>query len=163
MFIRRTALAGIGALGLATFGVTARPIAASDDDGEAVFRRYVDDVINGANPDAIAELVADGFVTGDGEPVSPAAAVAKAHASVAERRASFSDYVVAIDAIAVDGDHVAARLTFRGTHDGPLMNYPPSGRVVENLILAFATLRDGRLQRVDSLSDIAAVLAQIGG
>jgi predicted ester cyclase len=76
-------------------------------------------------------------------------------------RASFSDYVFTVDALIREGEQVAARLTFHGTHDGPFLVYAPTGARIENRCYAFFAVRDGAIAEQWILSDIPAVIAQI--
>src|SRR5688500_11894789 len=43
-------------------------------------------------------------------------------------RSGFSDIHMTIEALVAEGDYVATRFTARGTHDGPLMGIPPTGK-----------------------------------
>ena len=45
-------------------------------------------------------------------------------------RTGFPDLFVTIEDLAGEGDRVFGRFTTRGTHNGPLMGHPPTGRAV---------------------------------
>jgi steroid delta-isomerase-like uncharacterized protein len=65
------------------------------------------------------------------------------------------------DAVA-DGDRVAVRFTARGTHEGPLMGVPPSGRPVAVSGIAVMRVADGRVAEVWEVFDLMGMLQQIG-
>ena len=46
-------------------------------------------------------------------------------------RAAFPDVRIAIDGMLAEGDRVMARVTIEGTHLGPFLGQPASGRIVE--------------------------------
>lgn len=41
---------------------------------------------------------------------------------------AFPDFGIELDDIVADGDTTAVRLTFTGTHGGPFMGIPPTGK-----------------------------------
>ncbi len=50
---------------------------------------------------------------------------------IQEYNAAFPRYELAIEDMIAEGDKVAVRLTFRGTHKGELLGIPPTGKSVE--------------------------------
>jgi steroid delta-isomerase-like uncharacterized protein len=60
-------------------------------------------------------------------------------------RAAFPDWHNAIDELLAFGDRVVARLTWTGTHTGPLMGIEPTGRRVTYAGAAFFRLAEGRI------------------
>jgi predicted ester cyclase len=92
---------------------------------KAAARRYVEEVLNRGNMQVIDELRADD--------------VEGAHRRVAAFRTAFPDLHVTIETEVAEGDWVAMRLNFQGTHLGPFMGVPPTGKKV-----AFATITMNR-------------------
>jgi steroid delta-isomerase-like uncharacterized protein len=97
-----------------------------EDENKAVVRRFVEDVFERLQVDAVDELVADEFVshtwpsTGDGKADLKAAT---------ERMASaLSDIDFSIDDMIAERDRVAVRLTASATQTGEFMKMPPSGK-----------------------------------
>jgi predicted ester cyclase len=60
-------------------------------------------------------------------------------------RRAFSDAEWTLEDLLADGDRVVGRWSFRGTHDGPFFNIPPTGREVINPILAIYRIADGKI------------------
>lgn len=77
--------------------------------------------------------------------------------------AGSSDFHNELQTLVVDGDQAAARLLYSGTHDGPLIGRPPTGRRFTYAGAAFFTARDGRLARAWVLGDLAGLRAQLDG
>jgi predicted ester cyclase len=76
---------------------------------------------------------------------------------------AFSDFATTIDLIVAEGDLVVAYGVASGTHDGPFMGLPPSGRVLRWTGIAIYRFDDQgliaeRWQEVDSL----ALMGQLG-
>lgn len=70
---------------------------------------------------------------------------------------AFSDFSTSIDILVAEGDHVVAYGVASGTHDGPFMGLPPSGKAMRWTGVAIYRLdADGRIaerwQEVDALS-----------
>ena len=71
-----------------------------------------------------------------------------------------------VEDVLQDGDRFAARLTFTGTHTGPLAtpqgHVPPTGRSVALPSCLLGTIRDGRLTAARVYLDQLAMLTQLG-
>jgi predicted ester cyclase len=50
-----------------------------------------------------------------------------------------------LEDIVAEGDRVAYRLTIRGTHRGPFLGVPPTGRRVTVSFFAIVRVEDGKL------------------
>jgi predicted ester cyclase len=61
-----------------------------------------------------------------------------------------------------DGDLVATRKTFRGTHTGEFMGIPPTGRDIELGVIDIVRYRDGRIVEHWSQVDQLGLLQQLG-
>jgi steroid delta-isomerase-like uncharacterized protein len=67
-----------------------------------------------------------------------------------------------VDALAAEGDQVAARYTERGTFVAPFRGKPPTGKTYEITAMEWFVLRDGRIARRWGARDSAAQARQIG-
>jgi len=77
------------------------------------------------------------------------------------RRGS-SDFDNQIVDLVVAGDRAAARMTWSGTHDGPLLGLEPTGRRFAYDGAAFFTARDGLLADIWVVGDLDALRRQLG-
>lgn len=76
-------------------------------------------------------------------------------------RAGSSDFHNDVVELVVDGDRAAARLSYSGTHDGPLMGLPATGRRFTYDGAAFFTATGGRLASAWVLGDLPALTRQL--
>jgi steroid delta-isomerase-like uncharacterized protein len=76
-------------------------------------------------------------------------------------RSGSPDFHNEIVDLVVTGDRVAARLLYRGTHSGPLLGIPASGRSFSYAGAAFFTVAGDRLAEAWVLGDLAALRAQL--
>ena len=60
-----------------------------------------------------------------------------------------------------EGSSAAARLTYTGTHTGPLLGLPATGRRFEYAGAAFFTATDGLLTSAWVLGDLASLREQL--
>jgi predicted ester cyclase len=96
---------------------------------EAQVRKYVDEVWNGRNYDATAELYSDAYTNPFG--AGPAAR----NEPIRRYHQAFPDLHLSIEELVVAGDTVVFRATFRGTDTGGYAGRPPTGRSVEEWVV----------------------------
>ena len=77
-------------------------------------------------------------------------------------RSVFPDARVTPESIFVEGDRVAARVTFEGTHLGALHKYPPTGRRVRWTELFVFGIPDTQVDEVWHELNVLGTLQQIG-
>ncbi|OPL19262.1 MAG: hypothetical protein AVO35_11835 [Candidatus Aegiribacteria sp. MLS_C] len=77
-------------------------------------------------------------------------------------RSSFPDSKVRLEETVAEGDSVAVRWTFTGTHSGPLLKYRASGVKVTWTGMTIYHFRDGRIVRETGEEDFLGFLRQIG-
>jgi steroid delta-isomerase-like uncharacterized protein len=79
-------------------------------------------------------------------------------------RHAFSTYRCEVVDLLVDGERVAARVRFSGTHDaGPFLDTPPSGRTLAWEGVGFFTLDAGRIRHLWVMGDMLGLLNQLRG
>lgn len=61
-----------------------------------------------------------------------------------------------------EGERVAFRVNFRGTHRGQLQDIPPTGRQVSLVGFGIFHLRDGKVQELRGMNDRLGLLQQLG-
>lgn len=77
-------------------------------------------------------------------------------------REAFPDARFTVEDMVAEGDVVAARLTMRGTHQGPLNGIPATGREVVVTGMSFERVVDGRIVEGWNENDALGMLAQLG-
>ena len=76
-------------------------------------------------------------------------------------RAGSSDFHNEVVTLVCEGDTAAARLLYSGTHIGPLLDLPATGRRFEYAGAAFFTVTDGLLASAWVLGDLAGLRRQL--
>lgn len=124
--------------------------------------RHLYDMITSGDLEQFAGHLADDFVEHE---ETPGFAPTKdgVIAFFQMQRAAFPDMVMLVeDVLAVDGK-AAARVRVTGTHRGPFMGLPATGKSVEvNLIDMFAFDESGRVREHWGVMDQLALMQQLG-
>jgi predicted ester cyclase len=96
------------------------------EENKALRRRVLAEIEVAGSPAAIDELCTpDMVIYGMGEPLRGREAQ---KAFTAVMHAAFTDFEGEIHDLVAEGDAIASRWTFRGTHTGDLMGIPPTGK-----------------------------------
>jgi predicted ester cyclase len=95
---------------------------------DALVRRLIEEGFNQGNLDVADELIAPDLIEHQNFGPNHAAGAEGVKAVIASLRRAFSDFHLAIEDLAVDGDTVWLRMTGTGTNDGSFMGHPPTGR-----------------------------------
>lgn len=75
---------------------------------------------------------------------------------------AFPDVEASIDDLIVEGDTVAVRYTWNGTHQGEVMGLGPTGRTVEGSGMAFLRFEDGKRVEDWIMEDNLGLMEQLG-
>ena len=97
----------------------------STEQNKAIVRGYMDEILNKGNLAAFNDYFAEGVVfNGHG-------GLRQLFAGMFDRmRNVFPDFHLTIEDQIAEGDKVATRVTFHGTHQGEYRGIPPTGRQV---------------------------------
>jgi steroid delta-isomerase-like uncharacterized protein len=127
---------------------------------EAIIRRFVEEVVNRGNTDLLNELVAADHVGHDhlGDRYGPEGV----RIGVAEWRVAFPDLRLTIDDLLAHEGRVAWRYTLLGTHAGPFMGIPATGRPVRVSGIRIDRLGGRRLAESWVCLDALGLLRQLG-
>jgi steroid delta-isomerase-like uncharacterized protein len=130
------------------------------EENEAIVRRLIEQVINRGQTGLLAELVAADHVghAPFGDHYGPEGL----RIAVAEYRAAFPDLRVTVEDLVTAGDKVVHRFTLRGTHAGPFLGIPPTGRVVTVTGIAIDRLAGGKVAESWVSLDALNLLRQLG-
>jgi steroid delta-isomerase-like uncharacterized protein len=120
-------------------------------------RRIYEDCLNGGDLAALRELVDDDYVGIAGERGPQGFAE-----TVRGLRTAFPDIRYTVDDLVAEGDRVAIRWSWEGTHLGAFRVFPASGRRVRNTGIAIYRLRGGRVAQAWLESDRLGFLQGIG-
>lgn len=131
------------------------------DQTKAVAKRWAEEIWNNGDFSSAHEYVADDIHFRSSQ--APAFnGIETLKEMVAGHRAAFPDGHFTIDEEIAEGEAVAHRWTFRGTHEGEFLGVAPTGRTIDVTGTAVTRIRDGKV--VEHLADVdmLSVLQQMG-
>lgn len=79
-----------------------------------------------------------------------------------ELRTAFPDLHIEVEHLVADGDDVAFAYTLTGTHDGPFLGHPATGRAIKVRGVQISTFGKGLLVERWGSTDQLGILTQIG-
>ena len=133
----------------------------SIEDNKRQIQRFSDEVWNRGNLDAVDETYAADFTLHSAPPGLPATRDGL-RMMITGFRAAFTDIVSTVDELIGEGDTVAWRWTFRGTHTGELMGIPASGARVVFAGISIDHFMNGRSVERRDFADMSALMQQLG-
>jgi len=77
-------------------------------------------------------------------------------------RSAFPDFHNTVEDLVAEEDRVAARLTYRGTHQGPLFGIAPTGRAVSYAGIALFRIAGSRIAAGWVIGDTPGLVRQLG-
>lgn len=107
------------------------------------------------------ELVSADFLNHDAPPGAPRGP-AGLRGVVTMLRTAFPDLYLEIEELIAEDDMVVARTTMRGTHAGPFMGIPPTGRRFEQQQFHIFRFVNGKTVEHRAVRDDLGMLQQLG-
>ena len=127
---------------------------------KALIREHYDATTHAYRPAAIERQIASDFVDHDSPEIVGPNGV-KAH--IKALRTAFPDLSVTIEDMVAEGDLVAVRGTWRGTHQGEFRGVPAIGRRIEFGGMVFWRVGGGQIRERWGLIDLPALMRQLQG
>jgi len=134
---------------------------AMPEENKAQFRRTYEEVLNRGDLSGVDELIAPEFLNHEAPPGMDRGPESMRGLATMLRTA-FPDLHFEIEELVAEGDTVAGRLTMSGTHEGPLMGMPPTGRAVQQDHMHFVRFRDGKAIEHWGVRDELGMMQQMG-
>ncbi len=75
---------------------------------------------------------------------------------------AFPDLEMSAGAPLIDGQRIAVEWSLRATHQGPVMNIPPTRRRVQVRGISILTMEGGLIRRASHVWDVAGLLRSLG-
>lgn len=130
-------------------------------DNAAIVRRFADQVITQGNLDSAAQFCWEDILEqvpfpGQGPGLEGLQDVLRS------MRTAFPDLVFDIQEQISEGDKVASRFEWSGTHQGTFLGVPATGRFVRVWGFVFDRLEQGRIKDTRILMDIFGLMMQLG-
>lgn len=133
----------------------------TESETRPAVRRFVEEVWDAGDADALVELTTDGFAlhqlvadeTHDREGFA---------AFLADTHDAMPDFSMTIDDLVVEGDDAVALLTMAGTPEKPLQAVQPTGKSFSVRVFQKYRVEDGRVAEVWVMADAIGTLSQLG-
>lgn len=131
------------------------------DDLKAILTRFVAEVWNGGQLDAVEQFIAPSYIRHDPGLPMEVRGPDGVRQVVGMYRTAFPDLHLELEDLLVEGDRLALRLTGSGTHRGPLPGVPPTGRPVTVWAMEIHRFERGKIVEQWVLIDNLRLLQQI--
>ncbi len=129
---------------------------------DALARRLIEEGFNEGNLEVADEVISPDLVEHQNYGPNHAPGAEGVKAVIGSLRRAFSDFHLAIDDLAVDGDTVWLRMTGTGTHDGPFMGHPPTGHAMQTDVFDALRVENDRIVEHWGVPDRLGILFQLG-
>jgi steroid delta-isomerase-like uncharacterized protein len=132
----------------------------AEDDNKTVVRRWIE-AYNNRDTQAEADARAPGYVAH--APGLPGPLDSEAWTQfIASFAEAFPDLRIEVKDILSEGDLVAARNEFRGTHRGEFQGIPPTGKEVAFSSIEINRMADGKVEEHWFELDLLGLMQQLG-
>ncbi len=131
------------------------------ESNASIVCRFVEVVINQGNMDAAAKFVWDDVVEEVPLP-GQGPGLDGLKDALGSMRAGFSDLNFSIKEQLSDGDKVASRFEWTGTHDGPFLGVAATGKPVRVWGMVIDQLLEGKIKNTRILMDTLGLMMQLG-
>ena len=130
-------------------------------DNATIVRRFVDEVITQGKMDSAGQYVWEDVVEqvplpGQGPGLEGLKDILRA------MRSGFPDLVFSIQEQITEGDKVASRFEWTGTHKGAFLDIPATGRAVRVWGIVIDRLKEGRIKDTRIIMDTLGLMSQLG-
>ncbi len=133
----------------------------SIEENKSLARRYVEQVLNEGNLDALNDLISPHYkryLSPTATPLTPELQKQR----LAGLRAAFPDVHLTIEDMIAEGDRVMVRMTLRGTHRGTFQGIAPTGKPVTVFALDVVRIENGQMVEHWGGPDLLNLLQQLG-
>jgi predicted ester cyclase len=127
-----------------------------------LIRRYFEDILGNGDLDGIEGLVAPDVVFTTGYHPRPQRGIEALKAMITGLHESFSGIIITEKVSISEGEIVANRWIFRGTHTGTFMGVAPTARSVRVAGMAFCRVSHERIVEIWVTDDSLTMLTQLG-
>jgi steroid delta-isomerase-like uncharacterized protein len=136
----------------------------SEDENEALARRWFEDGLNQDDPSVFAEILAEEMIHhGNLFPDRPLEGLEEVTNALFSIPAAFPDIQFTINAVITEGDLVVVRWTGTGTHLGEFQGIAPTGSSMTYTGMNMFRVECGIIVEGWSEPDTISLLRQIGG
>jgi steroid delta-isomerase-like uncharacterized protein len=124
-------------------------------------QRFVEEVINKKNVDAVDQLVAEDFVEHVPFPGQGPGREGLKHV-ISTFLSAFPDIQWILEEQIAEGQKVVSRFTMTGTHYGEFLGIPPTGRSAKVWGVVIDVVKDGKFAESRIIMDTLGLMQQLG-
>jgi steroid delta-isomerase-like uncharacterized protein len=128
----------------------------------AIARSIFEVGLNAGDYEAIAAVTADDFIDHDIHVETGLTGREDLRQALVDIRTGFPDIEVTVEQTLAEGEWVATRNTWRGTHQGTFNGIAPTGRRIEITGIVLWRIVDGMIKERRATIDTLAMLTQLG-
>ena len=132
------------------------------EENKCLIQRFVEVAFNKGNLDVADEVYASTFVSHDPTTPEGQGSPESVKQFVNTYLNAFPDGHTTVEDVVTEGDKVAYRWTFRGTHQGELMGISPTDKQVEITGITINRLSGGKIEEQWNVFDQLGILRQLG-
>ncbi len=130
------------------------------EESKVIVGRYFE-AVNQHNLDALDEIFAADYIDHAAPPDQPPGPEGLKQ-FFAMMESGFPDFRVTLEDTIAEGDSVAVRFTFHGTHQGEFMDIPPTGKPVTMSGIDIMRIKDGKITELWGQEDMLGMMQQLG-
>jgi len=139
----------------------AQPTPTAAEQNKAVARRVLEEAASQHKLELVDELLAPDYVLHD--PANPMVRDRETFKQfLGGHYTAFPDVKWTIEDVVAEGDKVVVRWTLTGTHQGPLLGIPPTGKQVSMWGISIYRIADGKVAEEWAVSDVMGFMQQLG-
>jgi steroid delta-isomerase-like uncharacterized protein len=129
----------------------------TEEDNKAIVHRWIDEAYRLGNLGIVDELFSPDYAA-NGRHLGRDGV----KGAVTMIKTAFPDITIVVDEIVAEGERVVLRVTTRGTHLGPFMGMPATGRAMTMGGIMIYRVIDGLIVEDHEAVDEAGLLRQLG-
>jgi steroid delta-isomerase-like uncharacterized protein len=131
----------------------------STEENKALVRRFYEEFLNGHDVNQAEELFAPNYILYfPGGPMDHEGQ----KQTISVFRAAFPNLHFTVEDMLAEGDKVATRFTWRGTHQGVFQGIAPTGKQVTVSAIALNRIAEGKLVEDRTEMDLLGLMQQLG-
>ena len=132
----------------------------SEEQNKQVFRRLIEEGFSQGKLEVLDDVFARNFIEHQDGFVPPNVEGVKG--AIVSLRTAAPDLKLTIEEIIASGEKTWARITGRGTHRGPFMGRPATGRPFAITVIDICRFENGKIVEHWGVADRLSMMAQLG-
>ena len=132
----------------------------SEEQNKQVFRRLIEEGFSQGKLEVLDDVFAPNFIEHQDGFVPPNVEGVKG--AIVSLRTAAPDLKLTIEEIIANGEKTWARITGRGTHRGPFMGRPATGRPFAITVIDICRFENGKIVEHWGVADRLSMMAQLG-